>query len=104
MKNLISIAVVVVVAASACSTQKYQWVHPEKDAQQFEEDNSYCVAQSRGTRAIARMPEYQGGQAGTFSSGWSTVSSIKTTEMQKTIHHDCMTDKGWELQPESDPE
>jgi hypothetical protein len=100
MRNLKSLAVVIVVVASACSTQKYYWIHPEKDAQQFDEDNAYCLAQTRGARAIARMPEYQGGQAGTFSSGWSTVSTVRTTELQQTIHQECMTDKGWERQAE----
>ncbi|NIO41731.1 MAG: hypothetical protein GTO41_17085, partial [Burkholderiales bacterium] len=67
------LAVVIVAMASACSTQQYYWVHPEKDAQQYDVDNSYCLAQSRGTRAIATMPENQGGNAGTFTSGWDTV-------------------------------
>lgn len=100
MKNLKRLAVVIVVLASACSTQKYYWTHPEKDSQQYDADNSYCMAQSRGTRTIARMPENQGGHAGTFSSGWNTVAVVKVMEMRKTIHRQCMIDKGWRLQAE----
>ncbi len=100
MKNPLILALVIFAVASACSTQQYYWTHPEKGAEQFEEDNSYCLAQTRGTKMLARMPEYQGGQAGTFSSGWDTVSSVKTMEMRDNIHRKCMIDKGWHLEPE----
>ena len=100
MKKLKTLALVIVAIVSACSAQKYHWTHPEKDADQFEADNSYCLAQSRGTRALSRMPQYEGGQAGSFSSGWSTVPVVETMEAQKTIHKQCMTDRGWTLQAE----
>jgi hypothetical protein len=98
MKNLISLAVVVVLVVGACSTQKYTWVHPEKDSQQYEADNTQCLAQSRGSKMIARMPVNTGGQAGSFSSGWDTGSTVEAMETRKTIHRQCMTDKGWRLQ------
>jgi hypothetical protein len=98
MKNLAGLAVLIVVVASACSTQKYTWVHPDKDSQQYEADNSRCLAQTRGTRMIARMPENTGGHAGGFSSGWDTGSTVEAMETRKTIHRQCMTDKGWRLQ------
>jgi hypothetical protein len=100
MKTLQRLAVVIIAIAGACSTQQYYWTHPEKDAEQFEADNSYCLSQTRGTRMLSRMPEYQGGQAGTFSSGWNTVPSIKTMEMKNDIHRKCMIDKGWHLEAE----
>ena len=98
MKTLIRLAVLIVIVASACSTQKYTWVHPEKDSQQYEADNAQCQAQSRGTKMISRMPENTGGQAGSFSSGWDTGSTVEAMETRKTIHRQCMTDKGWRLQ------
>ena len=100
MKNLKRFGVVIVAVACACSTQQVYWIHPEKDLQQFEADDSYCLAQSRGTRAIARLPEYQGGHAGDFSSGWDSVAVVEVMEMQKTIHRQCMIAKGWQLQAE----
>ncbi len=100
MKNLRRLAVVLIAVASACSTQKYYWAHPEKDLQEYDADNSYCMAQSRGTNTIARMPENQGGHAGSFSSGWNTVAVVEVMEMRKTIHRRCMKERGWQLQAE----
>lgn len=100
MKCLTCLAMLVMLLTSACSTQKYVWTHAEKDAEQFEADNAYCLAQARGTRALARMPQNTGGQAGTFSSGWSTVPVVETMEMRKTVHRKCMIDKGWHQEPE----
>ena len=89
--------------ASACATQEYYWVHPEKGAQQFEEDNDYCIAQGRGTRALSRMPEHTGGHAGSFSTGWDTASTVRTTEMRKNMHRQCMYDRGWRLEAANTP-
>jgi hypothetical protein len=100
MKNLQIFAVVLVAMTSACSTQKYHWVHPEKDALEYEADNAYCEAQTRGTKTISRMPQNTGGQAGSFSTGWSTVPVVEVMEMQKRIHRECMIDKGWRWEPE----
>lgn len=107
MKNLTRLAVVIVALTSACSTQKYHWAHPEKDSEQFDIDNAYCLAQTRGTRTIATLPENPGGrdsaslgEAGTFSSGWDTNPTVKVMEVQKTMHRRCMKSKGWRLQAE----
>jgi hypothetical protein len=97
MKNLLGLALFIVTAAAACSTQTYYWAHAEKDAEQYDADNSYCLTQTRSTRAIATMPENQGGQAGTFSSGWSTIPTVRTMETRENIHRQCMIDRGWRL-------
>ena len=100
MKKLILLALINVALASACSTQKYHWVHAEKDAQQYDADNAYCEAQTRGTQTISRMPQNTGGQAGSFSTGWSTVPVVEVMEMRKRIHRECMIEKGWQWEPE----
>lgn len=107
MNNPKRLAVVIVAVACACSTQKYHWTHAEKDSEQFDVDNSYCLAQTRGTRAIARLPMNQEGQysgtlseSGTFSSGLDTVATVEVMEVQKTMHRRCMKRKGWRLEAE----
>ena len=98
MKRLLGLMVLTVAVAGACSTQTYSWIHPEKGPEQFDADNSYCLAQTRGTRTIATLPQNQGGHAGTFSSGWDTVATVEVMEVQKTMHRRCMKRKGWRLQ------
>lgn len=98
MNRPLGLMVLIVATASACSTQTYSWVHPEKDSQQFDTDNSSCLAQGRGTRTIATMPENSGATAGGFSSGWATVPVVEVMEVQKTMHRRCMKRKGWRLQ------
>lgn len=106
LKTLRRLAVVIVVVASACSTQQYVWVHPAKDAQQYEADNAYCLAQSRSTRTLTTLPENPdggntpslGAAAGTFSSGWDTISTVEAIEVQNTMHSRCMKRIGWRRQ------
>ena len=69
-------------------------------AQQSDADNAYCEAQTRGTQTISRMPQNTGGQAGSFSTGWSTVRVVEVMEARKRIHRECMIERGWRWEPE----
>ncbi len=101
MKLRTSIALVVgAMVLSSCATTKTAWDHPSKDTTAFYQDDSRCLAMSRGQDTqIATNNDNTSNNtfASSFNQGWNQTQAILAAGDQRRIYTGCMKGQGWRL-------
>ncbi|MDE2142711.1 MAG: hypothetical protein KGJ84_09900 [Elusimicrobia bacterium] len=98
MKFIATSAVLLGLVLPGCATQsRVYWANPNKNTQQFYQDNSECLSMSNGGNPqympqTSPDPFSQG-----LANGYNQGLAIQSQQKQETIYQQCMMGRGWSL-------